>query len=312
MQANRTRFAPSPNGPLHLGHVVHMIWTWGAAQINQSQIVGRLEDHDESRCKDSIGPEILQDMNWLGFKVSSEITKQSDRRKRYADVAQALLDQGLVYACVCYKRNTKREENLGTKEFCYPGTCRTKCVPLDTKNATWRLKMPNRAFKFQDLIHGVLTQNPSEQCGDVVIRDRNHFWTYQFCVVIDDLDQGIDLIVRGEDLLSSVGRQLALREICLRTNLAKSAPEPIFVHHPLLRDKEGQKLSKRIGSQAISEYRIQGWSPAQVLRHGALLANLPIDDTLPNADKCYSVLPIQTLNVKNLSQRTDREGIRTS
>jgi glutamyl-tRNA synthetase/glutamyl-Q tRNA(Asp) synthetase len=122
--------------------------------------------------------------------------------------------------------------------------------------------------RFVDLRHGLQEQRPSEQCGDLLVRDRDGQWTYQFAATVDDLVQGVTLVIRGDDLLASTGRQLQLARLVGR------AEPPEFLHHPLIMKSASQKLSKADGDTGIRELRAQGWTPAQVIERALSLIGL--------------------------------------
>ena len=286
-----TRFAPSPTGHLHLGHVVHAMWVWGVAQVTQAEIKFRIEDHDRSRCKLEFESSIIEDMIWLGFKTANEIVwRQSDHSNLYQEQFQKLVAAGLIYACSCSRSEIARATGRSEGELRYPGTCRNKELPLDAPDTALRLKIPSDMMSAMDLLQGDLKDDPALSCGDIVIRDRQGSWTYQFCVVIDDLEQGVNLIIRGQDLLSSTSRQLALRQI-----LSPGSNQPQFLHHPLLSYGDGHKLSKRIGSQAISTLRGEGWTPERVLGHAAFLGGLLRSDGNLSIHDIHSIIPAHIL-----------------
>jgi glutamyl-tRNA synthetase/glutamyl-Q tRNA(Asp) synthetase len=143
-------------------------------------------------------------------------------------------------------------------ERVYPGTCRERNLPL-TEGRGWRVRLDDSVVRFDDLLLGPQEQRPSNQCGDVLIRDRHGNWTYQFAVVVDDLRQGIDLVVRGIDLLESTGRQILLARLLGRTS------PPHYMHHPLIMKSARQKLSKSDGDTGIRDLRAAGWTAPQVL-----------------------------------------------
>ena len=267
-----TRFAPSPTGHLHLGHVLHMIWTWGVAQLIGSDIKFRIEDHDRSRCKPEFEHSIIQDLTWLGFAIDASVTwRQSDRQDVYQRQFQSLASRHLIYACTCSRSDIARATGQQSGELRYPGTCRHKSLALDTPNSTLRILMPSKVLSANDLMAGHLDDDPSRSCGDIAIRDRDGSWTYQFCVVIDDLEQRINLVIRGADLITSTSRQLALRHL-----IDPLATDPIFLHHPLIQDPAGHKLSKRFGATAIATLREEGWSPERLIGHIATIGGLTI------------------------------------
>ena len=216
-----TRFAPAPTGYLHLGHVVNAIYVWGLARARGAGVLLRVEDHDRQRCRPEYETALLDNLDWLGFVPDRFPTqafrngacesRQSERQGIYADAARRLGDQRLLYACRCSRQQiTAAQPAGGADEFRYPGTCRDRGWPLAT-DAAWRVRMDPGEERFDDLLCGSLRQDPAAQCGDVVIRDRLGNWTYQFVASVDDDAQGVDLVVRGRDLLASTGRQIPAR-----------------------------------------------------------------------------------------------------
>jgi len=268
-----TRFAPSLTGYLHLGHVLHMIYVWGIARAKGGRVVSRIEDHDGSRSRSEYEQAILADMQWLGFIPDLGITatdaptpspyRQSDCTDYYAEVLERLTDKGLVYGCECSRKEVHATQNGAYGELCYSGTCADKKLPLEGN--TIRFRVPAGEIVFQDLALGECRQTPREQCGDFSLRDRAGQWTYQFCCVCDDIRQGIHLVVRGEDILSSTGRQIQLFHA-----LGHSCPA--YFHHPLVYDAHGEKLSKRQRSESITRLREAGISANEVIGRTIFLA----------------------------------------
>lgn len=253
MPTLRTRLAPSPTGHLHLGHVLHVMYVQGIASNLEADISLRLEDHDLSRCRPEFEASIIEDLEWLGVKIPTNLWRQSHRGEVYRKHLEDLMRRNLVYACSCSRKDIQIETGQNSGELHYPGTCRDRKIPFDQKDTSLRLRIPDQTFSFRDLIQRNVTGNPFRQGGDVMIRDRLRQWTYQYAVVIDDLEQGINLIVRGEDLLASTARQLAMRDI-----INPGCETPQFAHHKLITNMQGQKLSKRILSESLKSMRAQG------------------------------------------------------
>jgi glutamyl-Q tRNA(Asp) synthetase len=259
-----TRFAPAPTGYLHLGHVLNAIYVWDIARASgpDARVLLRIEDHDRSRSRQEYEAAILEDLRWLGFEPDGEITRQSDRTWVYEIALASLRARGLTYVCEC----SRAEIGAGP----YPGTCRDKNL-AECAGRGVRVRMDATTEIFDDLRLGRQEQRPSEQCGDVLVRDRHGNWTYQFAVVADDLSQGINLVVRGEDLLDSTGRQIQLGRL-----LGRAAP-PAFLHHELLMKTPAQKLSKSDGDTGVRDLRAAGLSADAVIDRATRLAGVSRD-----------------------------------
>ena len=248
----RTRYAPSPTGYLHLGHVRNALWTWGVARAWGGRVVLRIEDHDRTRCRPEFIEAILEDLAWLGFVPDEVAPKQSERAGRYEEVLAGLQRDGLAYACACSRKDIAEVAgDAFNEETRYPGTCRELGLE-PAPGRGWRVRMEPGTERFDDLVHGAVAQDPSAQCGDLLVRDRLGHWTYQFAVTVDDLDQGIDVVVRGDDILASTGRQLRLARLLGRERM------PRYLHHPLIVKPDGAKLSKASGDTGVRELRAAG------------------------------------------------------
>jgi len=267
-----TRFAPAPTGYLHLGHVVNAIEVWRAARERDGRVLLRIEDHDRTRCRPEYEAAIRDDLAWLGFAPDMEVPRQSERAARYAEVLADLEARGLAYPCACSRREiAARVGDAFNAETPYPGTCRNRGVDPASTLAR-RVRMEPGVEAFTDLRLGPQSQVPADQCGDVLVRDRHGNWTYQFCVSVDDFDQGVTLVVRGEDLLASTGRQMRLARLVGRDTM------PEFLHHALVRKPGGAKLSKSDGDTGIRELRAAGLDPAEVLARACALAQVAMHD----------------------------------
>jgi len=271
-----TRFAPSPTGFLHVGHVANAVWVWGVARALGGRVLLRLEDHDRGRCRPEYEAALLDDLDWLGlvpdagttaeFRAGPSSLRQSDAGGHYIAALERL--GGEVFACECSRKDLARVAgDVVNQETRYTGRCRD--LGLDRRPGRGlRLRVRPGAECFVDARLGPQEQHPDRQCGDLLLRDRLGRWTYQFAVVVDDLRQGVDLVIRGEDLLDSTGRQ-----ILLGRRLGRGAP-PVFLHHPLILKPGGEKLSKSSGDTGIRELRAAGADRAEVLGRAAWLTGL--------------------------------------
>jgi glutamyl-tRNA synthetase/glutamyl-Q tRNA(Asp) synthetase len=275
-----TRFAPAPTGYLHLGHVVSAIYVWGIAGAcgPENRVLLRIEDHDRLRSRPEFESAILDDLEWLGFigdRRRVPFVRQSERGALYQTALDRLRGRGLVYACDCSRsaiaasggRPGHDPGTAAATERRYPGTCSGKELP-ESPGTGIRVRLEPSIERFDDWRHGPQEQRPYEQCGDLLVRDRDGNWTYQFAAVVDDWLQAVTLVIRGDDLLASTGRQIQLARM-----LGRSEP-PSFFHHPLVMKGATQKLSKSDGDAGVRELRAKGWSPSQVLGQAAFLAGL--------------------------------------
>jgi len=277
-----TRFAPSPTGHLHLGHVASAIFVWGIAGSCGVRVLLRSEDHDQSRARRPYELSIFKDLAWLGLAhANTEFTalnisdfRQSDATARYHAAVAALKKSYLVYGCDCSRQQISREtlayqEKTPPPELCYSGRCRTRGLDLDQPGIGWRVAVEDHTQTFNDLLIGWQQQQPARQCGDLLLRDRHGHFTYNFAVVVDDMHHGINLVIRGQDLTAATGRQL-----WLTAALGGNPTAMQYLHHPLIKDQKGQKLSKRIDSEGLAARRARGESPQMVIGLAAWMIGL--------------------------------------
>ena len=261
-----TRFAPAPTGFLHLGHVVNAIYVWGMARAKGGRVLLRIENHDRQRSRPEYEQAILEDLNWLGFVADEPPVRQSDRGNVFEAALERLRTAGLIYACACSRTGIAAASQAG-QELRYPGTCRDKNLP-EQPGLGVRVRMAPSVERFDDVRHGLQQQCPFEECGDLLVRDRDGNWTYQFAVTVDDDAQGITDVIRGDDLLSSTGRQIQLARL-----LGRSTP-PQFLHHRLVMKSATQKLSKADRDTSVRDLRSAGWTAARVIGRAAASVGL--------------------------------------
>ena len=267
-----TRFAPSPSGYLHLGHVGAALVVWVVKKLVGGSSILRIEDHDIGRSRPEFEQAIVEDLKWLGLlDVDDVIVDQSSRMSRYQAAVDKLKSKGLIYNCLCTRKRLQslsiNQGERGNGELIYDGHCRNLKIP-DDREGTVRVCLPNQETRFQDIHLGGISQRPSEQCGDISLRDRNGYWTYHLTNTVDDIEQGVTFVIRGMDLLESTGRQILLRHLL-------SEKEPmIYLHHPLIVDDQGKKLSKRDLSESIRQLINSGLGRQQIIGLAAFKVGL--------------------------------------
>lgn len=255
-----SRFAPSPTGFLHLGHVLSALYCWTITKSLKGRVLLRIEDHDRQRCKPEYTESIFKDLEWLGFNADDICLAQSQNLGRYEEILEQLWQNRKVFVCHCSRKDIQTRHSQESSELHYPGICKNKAYPFSNHHSI-RLKVEeSQNIRFFDIWHGDVSQKPSEQCGDFILKDRNGCFSYQFATVVDDIDQNVNLVIRGNDILPSTGRQLLLRKTLGNTD------HPIYLHHPLIfcETQKDKKLSKRDFSTAIKSMREQGMTKEEV------------------------------------------------
>ena len=247
----RGRFAPSPTGPLHAGSLVAALGSWLDARKNGGKWLLRIEDLDTPRCIPEATQQIQSQLLACGLAWDEEIIHQSQRQEAYQRALERLNNLKCLYACTCSRQTIANNlANLGietprNQEMVYPGTCRPASLISNPTEAfkdsgkAWRIALPlDSHIEFEDLALGHQSQHLNTEVGDFVLRRSDGLFTYQLAVVVDDAEQGITHIVRGEDLLSNTARQIYLQKV-----LGYQKPE--YLHLPLVLDEHGEKLSKQ-------------------------------------------------------------------
>jgi glutamyl-Q tRNA(Asp) synthetase len=232
------RFAPSPTGPLHLGSLIAALGSYLIARTTGRRWLLRVDDLDRPRTVEGAAAGIIRLLEELGFEWDAAPLWQSQRGERYAEVLQQFKEKGLVYPCSCTRKEILASApHAGEEGPIYPGACRKG--PAGTRQQfAWRLQVDHRPIGFCDGLHGDWQQNLQEEVGDFVLFRSDGIFAYQLATVVDDLDTGVDQVVRGADLLGSTARQIYLYN-CLN----RQSPE--YLHLPLLLGSDGQKISKR-------------------------------------------------------------------
>ena len=258
-----TRFAPSPTGLLHVGGVRTALFSWLYARRNGGNFILRVEDTDRERSTDEAVRVILDGMAWLGLDADEGPYFQSRRFDRYREVLRGMLEAGTAYHCYCSKDelDALRGQQIARKQKPrYTGICRERREPRPGVDPVVRFRNPlDGAVVVQDLVHGPVTFQNAE-LDDLIIARSDGTPTYNFCVVVDDMDMGVTHVIRGDDHLNNTPRQMNMLQ-------ALGAPLPIYAHVPMILGPDGAKLSKRHGAVSVLQYEEEGYLPDALLNY---------------------------------------------
>lgn len=300
MQLYKGRFAPSPTGPLHAGSLVTALASWLDARAHEGLWLVRIEDVDTPRCVPGAAQTILQQLAACQLLPDDAPVYQSQRGALYQQALDQLVAAGLAYPCSCTRLDIAHalaaagHTRQRHDELVYPGTCREGLKGKPAR--AWRfrvvknesntaLALAERAqtainsvayptpeeVSWHDRLLGRQSQNVSSDVGDFVLMRADGFWAYQLAVVVDDAAQGITDIVRGQDLADNTARQILLQR-------ALGAATPRYLHTPLVRGANGEKLSKQNGAQALDTH-----DPLKILNQAAATLDLPPQSGAPGA-----------------------------
>ena len=242
----RGRFAPSPTGPLHFGSLVAAVGSYLDARAHGGEWLLRIEDVDGPRTVPGAADAILRTLEGFGFEWDGEVLVQSRRLDLYHSALVRLQLDGLVYPCACSRSEIAAATHQLSVDggLLYPGLCRNG-LPEGRAARAWRLRVPDREFRFVDRVQGERRQNLEREVGDFVLLRADGQYAYQLAVVFDDAAQGVNSVVRGVDLLDSTARQMWLQE-CL------GLPTPSYAHLPVAVNAAGEKLSKQTRAIAVN------------------------------------------------------------
>ena len=273
-----TRFAPSPNGPLHLGHAFSAIVAHDLAREERGRFLLRIEDIDGPRSRPELTDEFRRDLEWLGLEWE-EVPAQSTRLTTYDAAARNLLDRGLLYPCTCTRADIEAlKPRLGSQGAIYPGTCKGSVVD-PFKPAALRLDIDRAMAEsgqlfWEDALAGQQIADPREG-GDVVIVRKDAPASYHLAATLDDAADGVTLVTRGADLFDATHIHRLLQALL-------GLPVPLWYHHGLLIDESGQKLAKRRGSPSLADRRRSGEN-GQALADALRSGEFPAGITLANS-----------------------------
>ena len=282
-----TRFAPSPTGPLHLGHAYSALLAHDMAREAGGRFLLRIEDIDATRCRPEWEAQILDDLGWLGITWDAPPLRQSDHLPAYAAALDELWRRELIYPCHCTRRDIAAAASapqeggdpvIGPDGIIYPGTCRDLLSPGYGRGprpdgTALRLNMARALASLDDhpLIFTETGAGPDGETGqiqtsaqalragvgDVVLSRRDFLGSYHLSVVLDDADQDITCVIRGQDLFEATPIHVLLQRLL-------SLPTPTYHHHSLIRDDTGKRLAKRDNARAIAALRDAGATPEAI------------------------------------------------
>lgn len=277
------RLAPSPTGALHLGNARSFLLAWLSIRSQGGKLLLRMEDIDSPRVKPWTAQETIDTLRWLGLDwdagpedggtTGSVPLTQSLRLERYAEVIQSLVESQAVYPCYCTRREIDLAASAPHEQFDvlegtrYPGTCRERQQSGAMGRFAWRWRLDDQHVDWRDAFCGQQTGNPYRQLGDFVAAKEDRVPAYQLAVVVDDYDMHVTEVVRGDDLLFSTYRQLAILHHF-------SWPVPKYFHVPLMVGPDGRRLAKRHGDTRIVALKDLGVSPAAIVGYLAWTAGL--------------------------------------
>lgn len=299
----KTRIAPTPSGLLHEGNGTSFILTYALARAHQGQVVLRIDDLDAERMRLEYLDDIFRTLDWLGIDWDEGPSSVADfqlnwsqhhrldlyqnmlEKLRYTDGTSRNSREGGIYACHCSRKQIREASSNGL----YPQTCRFKNLDFDEKETAWRIYVPENtivSFNNFDLESRTIINNASRidnTIGDFVVRQKNGLPAYQVASLADDIEFGINFIVRGADLLPSTAAQVFLTEQLGRTEFTES----LFIHHSLLTNAQGEKLSKSQGASALAEWRKTGKTAENLIKQ---VAKWLKQDEIGNLNELIDVL----------------------
>lgn len=262
----KSRLAPTPSGYLHIGNACNFLLTWLWTRAENGKLLLRIDDLDRSRKRPEYVEDVFKTLEWLGIDYDEGPTGPTDfehnwsqhlRLEAYAKALDYLKEQSLLFPCDCTRSQILAHAENGQ----YNGRCRERSLNFEQRNVSWRIKTESKAqAHWEDAWLGKQAVNVSQKMTDFVVRRKDQLPAYQLASVVDDALFGVNAVVRGDDLKHSTAAQIWLSQYLPQTDLVTTN----WVHHPLLQDAKGLKLSKSMGSLSIQAMRGQGASPATV------------------------------------------------
>lgn len=289
-QFTRTRIAPTPSGYLHVGNVLSFVITAALAERYGAKILLRIDDLDQARVNPAYVQDIFDTLNFLeipwheGPRDMDEYRRewsQVHRVRLYHEALDMLKDRGAVFACSC----SRAQVRAASGSEIYAGTCTEKQTPLDAAGVSWRLRTrDNEILSINTLTEGLIETCLPEEMKNFVVRKKDGYPAYQLSSLTDDVYFGVDLIVRGQDLLPSTIAQLYLAQVIGSDAFTNTT----FYHHQLLSNPTGEKLSKSAGDTSIQSLRKQGKTPADI--YTSIAKTLGFDHRVQSREELASLI----------------------
>lgn len=298
----RTRFAPSPTGYLHVGGARTALYCWLFSKNRQGKFILRIEDTDRERSTQAAIDAILEAMQWLGLHFEEGPFYQMQRLERYQTVTEQLLNSGHAYRCYCSKERLEqlREERINAKQKPrYDGFCRDRKEAPEGMPYVVRFRNPDTGqVDIDDCIHGrVVIQN--SELDDLILVRTDGVPTYNFGVVVDDLDMEITHVIRGDDHLANTPRQVNIFKALGKT-------PPIYAHIPMILGSDGKRLSKRHGAVSVQHYRDEGILPQALLNYLVRLGWSHGDQEIFSLDEMIEYFDLKDINKSAAAFNTEK------
>jgi glutamyl-tRNA synthetase len=298
----RTRFAPSPTGYLHIGGARTALFSWLYARRHGGKFILRIEDTDRERSTEAAVQAILDGMAWLGLKEDEGPFFQTQRYDRYREVAQRLVAEGHAYHCYCSKDELdamRAAQQAAKQKPRYDGRCRARTAPVVGVTPVIRFKNPVEGQTVvDDAVKGRVVFD-NQELDDLIIVRSDGNPTYNFCVVVDDMDMKVTHVIRGDDHLNNTPRQMNILK-------ALGYPVPVYAHLPMILGPDGTKLSKRHGAVSVIQYREDGFLPEAVLNYLCRLGWSHGDQEIFSLEEMTRLFDIKDVNASAAAINPDK------
>ncbi len=298
----KTRFAPSPTGYLHVGGARTALFSWLHARRHGGNFVLRIEDTDRERSTQESVNAILEGMTWLGLEYDEGPFYQTQRFDRYDEIIEQLLKENKAYRCYCSKEELEamRESQMANKQKPrYDARCRDRIEPREGVQPVIRFRNPQEGeVVVEDIVRGDVVFNNME-LDDLIIARSDGTPTYNLTVVVDDMDMGIDVVIRGDDHLNNAPRQINILK-------ALGAKPPKYAHVPMILGDDGKRLSKRHGAVGVMQYRDDGYLPEALLNYLVRLGWSYGDQEIFSVEEMIALFQVSDVNKSASTFNTEK------